>query len=111
METNKTETTTTAVVVAEKKPIEVNNVVFVMFAEFLGYESPLISWAEQICGGKHAPKYIEKILDVEAKTIFTEMQKEYTIDEIRNWYEQFYPLILEDYENKIVEMNKDDLPF
>ena len=99
--------TTVTTVVRE----EINPIVFIMFAEFLGYESPLINWAEMICTGISAPKFVEKILAVEAKTIFTEMQKEYNISEIRNWYNQFYPLVLEQYELKIMEMEMSDLPF
>ena len=110
VKTNVTETATTTVV-AEKKPLEVNSIVFIMFAEFLGYESPLIAWAEKICNGISAPKFVEKILQVEASTIFHEMKKEYTIAEIRSWYDQFYPLILEDYDLKIMEMEFSDLPF
>jgi hypothetical protein len=105
---NGTETTT---VVAEKTPKEINPIVFIMFAEFLGYESPLINWAEKICSGVTAPKFVEKILSMEAITILTEMKKEYTTIEIRNWYDQFYPLVLEQYELKIIEKEMNDLPF
>lgn len=108
VKTNESNTTTT---VAEKKPIEVNSILFIMFAEFLGYESPLIAWAEKICNGVSAPLFVETILKIEASTIFKEMQKEYTIAEIRSWYDQFYPVILQDYDVKLMEMNKDDLPF
>jgi hypothetical protein len=48
---------------------------------------------------------------MEAITIFTEMKKEYTTIEIRNWYDQFYPLVLEQYELKIMEKEMSDLPF
>ena len=106
----KTNVNTTTVVV-EQKTLEVNPIVFIMFAEFLGYESPLIKWAEMICSGISAPKFVEKILQVEASTIFTEMQKEYSLKEIRNWYDQFYPLVLEQYEEKIKGKDLGDLPF
>lgn len=104
------ETNTTTTVI-EKQPMEINSIIFIMFAEFLGYESPLIPWAEKVCNGTSAPKFIENILKIEASTIFNEMKKEYTISEIRNWYDQFYPLALEDFHLKIIEMEHSDLPF
>ena len=103
--------TTTTTTISEKKPNEVNPIIFIMFSEFLGYESPLLNWAEMICKGIAAPKFVEKILQIEAMTIFNEMKKEYTLMEIRNWYDQFYPLVLEQYEMKIIEMELSDLPF
>lgn len=90
---------------------EVRSIIFIMFAEFLGYESALIEWAEKICKGSHPPKFVEEILKIEAITIFKEMQKDYTLKEIRKWYDEFYPVILEEYEQKLIEQEKDDLPF
>lgn len=105
--TNPTTTTT----VVENKTKEVRSIIFLLFAEFLGYESPLIGWAEQICSGKTANGFVERILNMEAMTIFNAMKKEYTIEEIRTWYDKFYPLVLENYDEKLEEMEKSDLPF
>ena len=97
--------------VTQENTKEVRSIIFLLFAEFLGYESPLISWAEQICKGKTATEFIERILKMEAYTIFTAMKKEYTVEEIRTWYDKFYPLVLENYDEKLEEMEKSDLPF
>ena len=75
--TNQSTVTTT---VTQENTKEVRSIIFLLFAEFLGYESPLISWAEQICKGKTTTEFIEKILKMEAYTIFTAMKKEYTIE-------------------------------
>ena len=43
--------------------------------------------------------------------VFKEMQNEYTLEEIRSWYDKFYPLVLEDYDMKLLERELSDLPF
>lgn len=111
MDNKETITNTKTVENTEKKLTEVNNIIFLLFAEFLGYESPLIGWCEKICNGNYPPKYVTNILNVEARMVFKEMQKEYTIGEIRSWYDKFYPLVLEDYDLKLLERELSDLPF
>lgn len=106
-----TKTENTVVTTTEKKPIEVKHVIFLLFAEFLGYESPLISWCEKICNGEYPPKFVTNILGVEARMVLKEMQKEYTLVEIREWYDKFYPLVLEEYDLKLLERELSDLPF
>lgn len=83
----------------EKKLI--NNALFILFAEFLGYASPLIDWAEDICDCKDVPDFKKKIINLEADLIFSDMKTEYTIDEIKKWYNEFYPIILKDYDEKM----------
>lgn len=97
-------------VVTEKNSKElksVNKALFILFAEFLGYVSPLIDWAEDICDGKDVPEFKKRIVYLDAESIFKEMQKDYTIDEIRKWYDEFYPVVLKDYDDKM----KSNLPF
>lgn len=93
-----TNETTTQTVICEKV---INDALFIAFAEFLGYESPLISWAEEVCNGKQIEPFKYKILKIDAIGIFNKMQEKYTIDEIKDWWEQYYPLILEDYEKNM----------
>ena len=33
-------------------PKEINKITFILFAEFLGYESVFVEWAEDICSGE-----------------------------------------------------------
>ena len=101
----------TATIVKVETTTEVKSVIFLLFAEFLGYESPLIEWAEKACDGIPSHKFVENILNMEACTIFNKMKKEYTIEEIKSWYNQFYPLVLEAYEEKLKEAETSNLPF
>lgn len=106
--TNQNETATVVKIETTK---EVNSVIFLLFAEFLGYESPLIEWAEKVCDGIPTPKFVENILRVEAYMVFQKMKKEYSEAEIKSWYDQFYPLVLEAYEEKLKEAETSNLPF
>lgn len=85
----------------------INKALFVLFAEFLGYASPLIDWAEDICDGKNISDFKKKIVYLDADFLFKEMKKEYTIEEIRKWYNEFYPVVLKEYDEKM----KSNLPF
>lgn len=111
------ETVTNTTVETENKETEkiearqlksVHKALFVLFAEFLGYASPLIDWAEDICDcKKDIPQFKRQLVNMDAEYIFAKMQEDYTVDEIRKWYDEFYPVILKDYDDKL----KDDLPF
>lgn len=106
-----TQTTTTTVDNEIDFIKEIRKPLFVVFAEFLGYESPIISWAEQICLGKMLPPFQQKIVDIDAISIFKKMQEEYTLKEIKEWWDNFYPVVLVDYDKRLEALEKDDLPF
>lgn len=89
----------------------INHVIFILFAEYLGYTSPLIEWCEKICNGSYPQLFVTNILKIEAKMIFKQMQEEYPIEKIKKWFHDFYPLILEEYDLKLKEREKTDLPF
>lgn len=80
---------------------EINKIVFVLFAEFLGYESPFTQWAEDICNNKDYEDFQIKLVERDADYIFRKMQEEYTLEEIRGWYDEFYSVILAEYDKKI----------
>lgn len=82
---------------------EINKNVFLLFAEFLGYESPFIEWVDKICDGEKIEDFQQKILDLDASYIFKKMQEEYSLGEIRGWYNEFYDAILKDFDNKLKE--------
>lgn len=87
--------------------------VFVMFAEFLGYTSPVVDWAEKVCFGKEIKKFQKDFIRIDAIGIFNQMLKEsLTKEDIKGWYDEYYDLILKKYDDKLVELAKsDDLPF
>ena len=80
---------------------EINKVLFVLFAEFIGYESPFVNWAEDICEGVECEKFKRQLVERDADYIFKKMKEEYTIDEIKRWYEEFYDVLLKEYEDKL----------
>lgn len=91
----------------EKKIETIHPALFLVFAEFLGYVSPVIDWAEDICDLKEVDKTKRNFVKIEASVIFKKMQEDNTIDEIRKWYDEFYPIILQEYAEKL----KTELPF
>lgn len=83
------------------KPI--NNCLFILFAEFFGYVSPLIDLAEDFCDGKEISSHMLSFLKIDSIMILEKMKKEFTIDELKDWYKKFYPLLLEQYDEKMKE--------
>ena len=80
---------------------EINKIVFVLFAEFLGYESPFVNWAENICEDKDYEDFQVTLVERDADYIFSKMTEEYTLEEIRGWYDEYYNILLKDYAEKI----------
>lgn len=90
----------------------ISSPLFLKFAEYLGYETPLIKWVDKICEGKDVPKSIETFLKIDAKSIFDKMQSEYTIDELVYWWDAFYPVVMAEAEFNLISKNNDgNLPF
>jgi len=86
--------------------IKVDAPIFILFAEFLGYVSTLNKFAEDWCDGKVPDLHIQKVLIVEAKCIFRQMLKDYTIDDIREFYMMYYPLVFQEYDEKLANLVK-----
>lgn len=84
--------------------IKMDAPVFILFAEFLGYVSVFNKIAEDWCDGKVPDLHVQKVLIVEAKCIFRQMKKDYSIDDIREFYIMYYPLILQEYEEKLADL-------
>jgi hypothetical protein len=85
--------------------------VFIIFAEYLGYVSRFNKLAVDWCDGKIPDTYIQKIMIMEAKTIFRQMKKDYTLSTIKYWYNTYYPVILFEFAEKLaktLENSNDD---
>lgn len=106
MNVTKTETITKVEVMenADEKVIVVEAPLFIIFAEYLGYVSILNKVAEEWCDGKVPNIHIQKVIIVEAKSILRQMKKDYTNDEIREYYSMYYPLILQEYDENLAKM-------
>lgn len=50
-----------------------NSATFILFAEYLGYQSKFISWADDACHGVAISQYKQAILVVEAKRIYNQI--------------------------------------
>lgn len=81
--------------------------IFIIFAEYLGYVSQFNKKAEEWCDGKVPDVHIQKIMILEAACIFRQMKKDYTIEDIKYYYDSYYPLILKEYADKLNEILKD----
>ena len=106
---NKKETTVaTKITVATKEGkselLTIAAPVFIIFAEYMGYVSQFNKKAEDWCDGKVPDVHVQKFMMVEAKCIFRQMSKDYDVDDIRYYYDSYYPLILKEYEDKLAEI-------
>lgn len=84
-----------------KNEICVEAPLFILFAEYLGYVSVFNKKAEEWCDGKVPEIHVQKIIILEAKCIFRQMKKDYSLDDIREFYDMYYPLILQEYDEKL----------
>lgn len=79
---------------------------FIMFAEYLGYISKLNKYAEEWCDGKVPDAHVQKVIIVEAKSIYRQMIKDYDMDTIKDYFKTYYPIILKDYDDKLQSIIK-----
>lgn len=84
--------------------ITVEAPLFILFAEYLGYVSKFNKVAEEWCDGKVPEEHVQKIIILEANCILRQMKKDYAIEDIRDFYMMYYPLIFEDYDEKLKKL-------
>ena len=77
---------------------------FILFAEYLGYVSIFNKFAEDWCDGKVPDECIQKIIIIEAKSIFRQMKEDYEIEDIRDFYSMYYPILFEEYDDKLKKL-------
>lgn len=80
---------------------------FIIFAEYMGYVSQFTKKAEDWCDGKVPEVHVQKFMMLEAKCIYRQMLVDYDLDDIRYYYDSYYPLILQEYDEKLAELIKD----
>ena len=113
---NSTTSVTATETVDKEEILFIQTPIFILFAEYLGYVSAFVEHAENWCNPiKPMPKpYIKTLLEREARSIYDQMLKTYSEDEIRNFYMNFYPCGLDELDTDLKEKRKkdgDDLPF
>ena len=105
-----TETCTQTITATEVKVVKYP--VFLAFAEYFGYVSPFMAWAMKLNEGKDIPDFMKRILYTEAITILHEMLKEIDAPKMRELYDKYYELILNEYDEKAKDNAYiDNLPF
>lgn len=105
MDSTITTTTKTNSVANIAQENELSHQMFILLAEYLGYVSPLVEWAEEWFNNKDGkfPEYKKHILRIEAKNLYYEMTNDDVLDDAKNWYDKLKDLIF--------PINDDDLPF
>lgn len=101
--------TTTAIKVAtetqsNEEAIVIEAPLFILFAEYLGYVSVFNKLAEDWCEGKVPEVHIQKVIILEAKCIMRQMKKDYSLDDIRDFYSMYYPLIFQEYDENLSKL-------
>jgi hypothetical protein len=81
---------------------------FIIFAEYLGYISQFNKKAEEWCDGKVPEVHVQKVMNLEAKCIYRQMIKDYDLDEIQYYYDSYYPLILQEYDENLAKICDDE---
>jgi hypothetical protein len=88
---------------SDEKIVKMDTPVFIIFAEFLGYVSNFTKIANEWCEGKFPDEHIQKILNAEARCILHQMKKDYTVPTMRYWFNTYYPVVLQEIEEKLVK--------
>lgn len=111
METVKDNATTTALVVSNSEPIVITSKftlpapVFILFVEYLGYETPLIQWCEDICLKKDVKEFQKNVINIEAKNMLDKVNEEYSIDKIHQYFKELYDVAIDKWLTKYNENN------
>ena len=90
----------------ETKLIHLEAPIFIIFAEYFGYVSKFLRIAEDWCDGKVPEPHIQKFLMIESASILRQMKKDYDVNDVHMYYERYYPLILEEYCDKLAKIIK-----
>jgi hypothetical protein len=56
------------------------------------------------CDGEVPEEYVQKLILMEAKSIFRQMKKDYKMDTIKYWYDTYYPILLNEYEKGLLKI-------
>lgn len=84
--------------------IEIEVPLFIIFAEYLGYCSRFIKMSEKWCDGEVPDLHIQKLMRLEALAIRRQMLKDYTREEVRTWFFQYYEPIFKELDEKLSKL-------
>ena len=82
--------------------------IFILFAEFLGFVSGFVEIADNWCklSKPMPPKYMQTLLEREARSIYDQMLEEWSEEEIHKLYVNFYDCGLDELELDLNEKKK-----
>lgn len=75
--------------------------VFILFAEYLGYESPLADWCEEWCTKDNFPNFKKRLITIDAQVMFQNVLKDYTIENLHHYYNAFYDIVIKKWEDNL----------
>lgn len=90
------------------KPLKFRAPLFIVFADYLGYVSEYLDSALSWCEGAPPAKEVQQFLAIEAMCIYRAMISDYTLSEIKEWYEVYWPIFLSEYDEKLKSLEKQD---
>lgn len=110
METVTETSTSTSLVLVDNKNLNSTKFtlpapVFILFAEYLGYETPFIDWCENMCMTKNTPEYQKNIIVSEAKNMLVSISTEYSISKIQEYFAELYDVAIDKWLTKYNENN------
>jgi hypothetical protein len=91
----------------EQKECSIPAPIFILFAEYMGYISQFNKMAENWCDGKVPEVHVQKVMILEAKCIYRKMVKDYDIEDIKYYYNSYYPLVLKEYVDGLAKIIED----
>ena len=91
-----------------EKKINMDCPVFIIFAEYFGYVSSFTKMCEAWCNGNVPELHVQKFLKVEAASILKQMKKDYTNEQIREYYNRYRPLVLKEWDDKLKKITTVD---
>lgn len=101
---NNTKTETVDKATTSNNSFVVKAPLFLIFAEYLGAVSKALDWAEMWCKGNKPLKFQKEFIEMDAIRIFNNLEKEYSKENIVNWFNEFHDVLLADYEKKLNEL-------
>ena len=95
------------------KPIKMCAPIFLLFAEYYGYISPLLEWATDFASGKKITSLQKRLIELDAQVIARKLKQEIDIKDIRETYIMLYDLVFGKYERILHPLLEEysDLPF
>ena len=79
---------------------------FLAFAEYLGYITPLMPWVDQWCSASKRPTpMMVRAITMDATNAFNEVTKAFSAKELRSMYDDLYELVLNVYDANLKELD------